>query len=91
MRADDGGRVGVPQVRARKRVHGAGRDREGTVERVRPAVRARRRCGSPGLVTDPMTGPRSCGVAAPQRMGKRATPPPGSGCEVRRMWPRAVG
>jgi hypothetical protein len=41
---------------------------------------------SAGFVTDPITGPRSFGSAAPQRIGRRATPPLGSGCEVSRIW-----
>src|SRR4051812_42736989 len=41
---------------------------------------------SAGLVTDPITGPRSAGEAAPQRIGNRAAPVPGSGCEVNRIW-----
>jgi hypothetical protein len=34
---------------------------------------------SAGLVTEPMIGPRSRGLAAPQRIGKRAVAAPGSG------------
>src|SRR5215203_1339724 len=41
---------------------------------------------SAAFVTEPITGPRSRGVAAPQRIGKRAAAVPGSGCEVSRMW-----
>jgi hypothetical protein len=41
---------------------------------------------SAGFVTEPMIGPRSAGVGAPQRTGKRAVAVPGSGCEVRRIW-----
>src|SRR5215210_3113776 len=46
---------------------------------------------SAGFVTDPITGPRSFGSAAPQRIGRRATPPLGSGCEVRRIWVERFG
>src|SRR5215472_13690789 len=38
-----------------------------------------------GCDTVPMIGPRACGLAAPQWIGKRDFPP-GSGWEVRRMW-----
>src|SRR3954451_20724242 len=46
---------------------------------------------SAGFVTEPITGPRSVGVAAPQRIGKRAAAVPGSGCEVSRMWVWRLG
>ena len=39
----------------------------------------------PGVVTVPMTGPRSAAVAAPQRIGS-GLPPADPGCEVRTMW-----
>src|SRR5207244_2781271 len=42
---------------------------------------ALRRRGSPGLAT---TGPRSCGLAAPQTSGVASSAPPG--CEVSRTW-----
>ena len=40
---------------------------------------------SAGLVTEPITGPRSRGSAAPQRIGKRVAAVPGSGWDVSRI------
>jgi hypothetical protein len=51
----------------------------------------RSRCGRPGVVTDPITGPRSLGEPAPQRTGKRTVPAFGSGWEVRRMCVERLG
>src|SRR4051812_43941059 len=46
---------------------------------------------SPGFVTEPITGPRTFGSAAPQAIGCRLVEVPGSGWEVRRIWVERFG
>src|SRR3954464_13741663 len=46
---------------------------------------------SAGFVTEPITGPRAFGSAAPQRIGLFAMPPLGSGWEGRRIWVERFG